>query len=183
MVKRVITSTNKNGKSYISDASIADNVEVPFADIDPDLKFHNLWVTNKMPVEVNLQEEEDATKNTYVSTSPQKNGSMFRIVDYPPESKLINTLKNFSDNELKDFEKRIGVKLDYNANHPLMHMTKSIDFAIVLSGEIYLVLDEEEIFLKAGDVVIQRGTNHAWSNRSDKICKMAYVLLDANLNK
>ena len=63
--------------------------------------------------------------------------------------------------------------------HPLMHRTQSLDFAIVLSGEIYLVLDDSETLLKAGDVVIQCATNHAWSNRSDKPCRMAFVMVGA----
>ncbi|APC91585.1 MULTISPECIES: cupin domain-containing protein [Francisella] len=181
MVRRIITSTNQQGKSYIMEDSTVSNVQIPLANIDSNLKFHNLWVTNEMPVKINLQREEDPTKDVYVSTSPQKNGSMFRIVDYPPEHKLIDTVRNFSKEELEKFEKQVGVKLDYEANHPFMHSTKSIDFGIVLSGEIYLILDEEEVFLKAGDVVIQRGTNHSWANRSDNICQMAYVLLDAEL--
>jgi len=65
--------------------------------------------------------------------------------------------------------------------HPLMHRTQSLDFAIVLSGEIYLVLDDAETLLKAGDTVIQCGANHAWSNRSDKPCRMAFVMLGAKL--
>ena len=60
-----------------------------------------------------------------------------------------------------------------------MHKTKTIDYIIILSGEIYLILDETETLLKAGDVVIQRGTEHAWSNRSKTICRAIAVLIDA----
>ena len=63
--------------------------------------------------------------------------------------------------------------------HPLMHRTETVDYAVVLEGEITMLLDEGEVNLKAGDVVIQRGTNHAWSNRSGKVVKMLYVLMDA----
>ncbi|HET7597649.1 MAG TPA: cupin domain-containing protein, partial [Burkholderiales bacterium] len=62
--------------------------------------------------------------------------------------------------------------------HPFMHRTETIDYAVVLEGEIVLLLDDEDVPLKAGDVVIQRGTHHAWSNRSDKPCRMLYVLID-----
>ena len=62
--------------------------------------------------------------------------------------------------------------------HPLMHRTRTVDYRIVLSGEVYLVLDKQETLLKAGDVVVQRGTNHAWSNRSTEPCKMTFVLID-----
>jgi uncharacterized cupin superfamily protein len=63
--------------------------------------------------------------------------------------------------------------------HPGMHRTRTLDYAIVLSGEIYAVLDEGEVLLEAGDVLVQRGTNHAWSNRSERPCRIAFVLVDA----
>ena len=53
-----------------------------------------------------------------------------------------------------------------------------IDYALCLEGEVYLVLDDSEVLLKAGDTVVQRGTNHAWSNRGDRDCKMLFVLVD-----
>ena len=62
--------------------------------------------------------------------------------------------------------------------HPLMHRTESIDYAIVLEGEITMVMDKEDVVLKAGDVLVQCGTNHAWSNRSDKPCVVCFVLVD-----
>ena len=65
-----------------------------------------------------------------------------------------------------------------NKRHPFMHRTETVDYAVVLEGEIVMLLDDDEVKLKAGDVVIQRGTNHAWSNRSDKPVKMLYVLVD-----
>ena len=67
---------------------------------------------------------------------------------------------------------------DANARHPFMHRTESIDYGIVLSGEIHLVLDDSETLLKAGDVGVQRGTNHAWANRSGARCRMMFVLID-----
>ena len=67
------------------------------------------------------------------------------------------------------------------APHPLMHRTESVDYAIVLSGEIHLVLDDSETLLHEGDVVIERGTNHAWANRSGQPCRMLFVLIDGKL--
>jgi quercetin dioxygenase-like cupin family protein len=66
--------------------------------------------------------------------------------------------------------------------HPLMHRTETVDYAVVLDGEIYLLLDDADIKLSAGDVVIQRGTNHAWSNRSGKPVRMLYVLIDGRFD-
>ena len=66
--------------------------------------------------------------------------------------------------------------------HPMMHRTETIDYAIVLSGEITMLLDDSEVLLKAGDVLVQVGTNHAWSNRSDKPCVIAFVLVDGEFD-
>jgi uncharacterized cupin superfamily protein len=59
-----------------------------------------------------------------------------------------------------------------------MHRTETIDYGIVLEGEIWLVLDDSEVLAKAGDVIVQRGTDHAWANRSDKVCRVAFILVD-----
>jgi uncharacterized cupin superfamily protein len=59
----------------------------------------------------------------------------------------------------------------------MMHRTRSIDYGIVLQGEIYLILDDSETLLRAGDIVVQRGTDHAWENRSDRLCRMAFILI------
>jgi len=66
-----------------------------------------------------------------------------------------------------------------NVPHPYMQKTRTLDFCLVLEGEITLVLDTAEVHLKAGDTVVQRGTNHAWSNRSDRPCRIAISSHDA----
>jgi uncharacterized cupin superfamily protein len=63
-----------------------------------------------------------------------------------------------------------------------MHRTESIDYGIVISGEMTLVLDRAETLLRPGDVVIQRGTNHAWANRSGRVCRMLFVLVDGRFD-
>jgi uncharacterized cupin superfamily protein len=63
--------------------------------------------------------------------------------------------------------------------HPMMHRTRSIDYAIVLSGEIDMLLDEGEVHLKAGDVLVQQATNHAWINRGKENCRIAFILIDS----
>ena len=60
-----------------------------------------------------------------------------------------------------------------------MHETDTIDYAIVLSGEVYAIMEKGEKLMRTGDVLIQRGTNHAWSNRSDTMCRIAFVLVEA----
>ncbi|MEG1326124.1 MAG: cupin domain-containing protein, partial [Janthinobacterium sp.] len=66
---------------------------------------------------------------------------------------------------------------DAHSPHPLMHRTESIDYGVVIDGELTLVLDEGEVLLQAGSVVVQRGTNHAWANRSGRTCRMLFVLI------
>jgi len=63
--------------------------------------------------------------------------------------------------------------------HPYMHRTETVDYGIILSGEIYLIVDEGEILCRPGDIVIQRGTNHAWANRSKEICRIAFILIES----
>jgi len=66
-----------------------------------------------------------------------------------------------------------------DARHPYMHRTDSVDYAIIMSGEITMLLDDNDVYLTAGDVVVQRGTNHAWANRGTETCRIAFVLVDA----
>ena len=83
---------------------------------------------------------------------------------------------------MKDAFEQIGdaqastVKAD--SPHPLMHRTESVDYGVVIEGEMTLVLDDSEVLLKPGSVVVQRGTTHAWANRSGKLCRMLFVLVD-----
>jgi uncharacterized cupin superfamily protein len=63
--------------------------------------------------------------------------------------------------------------------HPMMHRTRSLDYALIMSGEIDMLLDEGEVHLKAGDVIVQQATNHAWVNRSGKPCRVAFILMDS----
>jgi uncharacterized cupin superfamily protein len=67
--------------------------------------------------------------------------------------------------------------------HPLMHRTETIDYGLVLEGELVLILDEGETVVRAGDVVVQRGTSHAWANRSNANARIAFVLIDGRFEK
>ena len=92
----------------------------------------------------------------------------------PPES---DALRHFDPATAKKLFDQASTFKE-GGRHPLMHRTETIDYAIVLSGELTLILDDSEVKLQAGDMVVQRGTNHAWSNRSDKPCIIAFVLVD-----
>jgi quercetin dioxygenase-like cupin family protein len=94
-----------------------------------------------------------------------------RVVDFPPDS-------FYNQDELLKFLDESGVRDKNKPRHFWFHKTESLDYAIVLDGEIYAMLDEDEVLMRQGEILIQRATNHSWSNRSDKPCRMAFVLLD-----
>src|ERR1043166_1293088 len=118
-------------------------------------------------------------KSTTRKTDPPAGGSVFRVVDFPP-----TTDAEIAKLPVDDMHKQIshdgpGASKYRPPTHPFMHRTRSIDYAIVMSGEIDMKLDEEEIHLEEGDVLVQQGTNHAWINRSGKPCRIAFILIDA----
>jgi hypothetical protein len=109
-----------------------------------------------------------------LSIEPPKGANVLRIAEFPPDHL-------YSPEELEKFRKGIGSPeaFDTKARHFFFHKTHTLDYAIVLEGEIWALLDEGETLMRPGDVLIQRGTNHAWSNRSARICRVAFVLIDA----
>jgi quercetin dioxygenase-like cupin family protein len=113
------------------------------------------------------------------SLQPPPHGTLFRISVVPPESEETRKL---TPEQARDLFRKSGAgeasTFGSGGRHPMMHRTETVDYAVVLEGEITLLLDEGDVQLKAGDVVIQRGTSHAWSNRSGKNVKMLYVLID-----
>lgn len=149
--RRIVTGI-KNGKSIIvEDQQVENTVEHL-----PGLIISDIWNTQATPAPLDF---ETKITNTGFPQTP-KNGTYFRYVVIPPD-------------------KDLGVEFKKGEPHPMMHQTPTLDYIIILSGELHLIMDECETLLKPGDVVIQRGTNHAWSNRSDEPCIQLAVLIDA----
>jgi mannose-6-phosphate isomerase-like protein (cupin superfamily) len=117
----------------------------------------------------------DAADRT-IATAPPPGGSIFRMVDFAPLTPDMEAVTH------EDVARELGVTHDtsHRGRHPFEHRTKSIDYAIVLTGDIDMLLDDSEVHLKAGDVLIQQGTNHTWLNRGKEVCRIAFVLIDAN---
>jgi hypothetical protein len=101
---------------------------------------------------------------------PPERGTVFRVVEFPPEPKQMSR---------EAVLKEMGIAGPSADRHPAMHKTRSVDYAVVLEGGIDMLLDDSEVHLSAGDVLVQQGTNHAWVNRSGKPCRIAFVLIDA----
>lgn len=108
-----------------------------------------MWSTDEMPADIAVGENVEDLGARQLGTAPPANGTRFTINDIPPG--------------------RPG----------LMHRTETLDYAIVLAGEIDMVMDDSTVTLKTGDVVIQRGTNHSWVNRGTRPARIAFVLIDA----
>jgi mannose-6-phosphate isomerase-like protein (cupin superfamily) len=134
----------------------------------------NLWVTSDFPVDLSGAADKAATQ---VGVPPPADGTIFRIVDFPPAA--TTTAAAHVDHNKVLIAMGIDPASQGYTRHANTHRTKSIDYAIVLDGEIDMLMDDSEIHLKSGDVVVQQGTNHAWVNNSGKICRMAFVLIDA----
>lgn len=177
-VRRVVTGHDADGKAIVVSDGEAPNVLRPPQ--RPGTVINTLWAVDGLPVKLGGLRE---TVDRQIPIEPPLNGCSFRINEYPPpEAGLIGKLdREAARANFAAMGAAHAADTSENPRHPLMHRTQSLDFAIVLSGEIYLVLDDSEVLLKTGDTVIQCGTNHAWSNRSDKPCRMAFVMLGAEL--
>jgi quercetin dioxygenase-like cupin family protein len=158
-IRRVITALNSDNESIIAFDETSPHVTCQ-AGTDQ-FVVTQLWRTTRTPVDNNGPAIDLPAEPLPVAPPP--NGSVFRTVEYPPDSVW----------------RPSGTAGDEMARRQI-HATDSIDYCIVLSGEIWAVLDAEETRLSAGDVLIQRGTNHSWSNRSTEPCVIAFVLIGGN---
>lgn len=166
--RRVIAGHDAAGKAVIVADGPAPNTKVRQV---TGLTSTLVWVTDETPADISASNDPTLRET---GVAPPPGGSILRIVDFPPEPKSGPAIDNAA------MKKEMG--LDHSgkpARHPYMHRTKSIDYALVLEGEIDMLLDDSEVHLKAGDVLIQLGTNHAWVNNSGKPCRIAFVLIDA----
>jgi mannose-6-phosphate isomerase-like protein (cupin superfamily) len=168
--RRVVTGHDANGRSIFVADGPAPTVFDRGAGATAVTEF---WETGATPA--SNAGNADPTLGKPQQLPPPKNGSKFRVVEYPPDSRRVAALHGAShDNKSEGYVRDLA-----NKRHPGFHKTATIDYAIVLSGEIYALMDDDEVLLKAGDVLIQRGTSHAWSNRTEQPCCIAFVLIDA----
>ena len=172
-IRRIVSGHNAQGKSiFIMDGSVGTPASRRSS---AGTSVVELWQTDTMPAD--NTGDKDPTDHPY-RLPPPTNGSVFRVVEYPPDSQRFANMD--AGGWTKEAEGQGYQRTGGNARHAGFHKTDTIDYAIVLSGEIYALMDEGEVLLKAGDVLIQRGTNHAWSNRTEEPCCIAFVLIDAD---
>lgn len=179
-MRRVVTGHNQNGKSvFISDGEIVRTVSL---DVLPDTKLlEEIWCTDDTPsIPVNTNDPTPGM-NSFV---PKPKGTRFRFFTTIPESWTKLAKEQGLDmesvhKELKSKMPGLGEKME--VENFGMHTTDTIDYGVVLSGEVYFELDgKQEVLLKPGDTYVQNGTRHAWRNRSDQPCVIAVVMIGAS---
>ncbi len=181
-VRRVVTGHDANGKAIV----VSDGA-APFVHVNPRNNIDtatDIWRTGDMPATIvtNIADHDEPTLGPRRQL-PTGNGTVVRINRFAPES---DAIRNMSVEEARGAFAALGNEggstFGRGGRHPMMHRTETIDYAIVLSGEITMLVDDDEVLLKAGDVLVQCGTNHAWSNRSTDICEVAFILIDGKFD-
>jgi mannose-6-phosphate isomerase-like protein (cupin superfamily) len=151
--RRVVTGHDKSGKSVVlSDAPPPQHHSMQGPAVGAD--FFEMWnVPTAVPQLTSVEAREPNEREFTIMPAA---GHLLRIIDlYPPQA---------------------------GGKRTVMHRTKTLDYVVVIEGEAVLVLDDSEVTLKKGDVVVQRGTDHAWENRSDKVARMAFFHIDAEFS-
>ena len=173
-MRRVITGHDKNGKSIV----VLDGP--PARSIGEDVGgLFELWNTDGNTI--NTQDNIDRADDEII-LSPPSNGSKFRYFQISPTPEGI-PMDIMQDIAADAFDK-IGAahhRID-TTKHPAMHKTETIDYIILLKGDVTLILDQEEVDIKPFDVVVQRGTNHAWVNNGSDPALLIAVLIDSELS-
>ena len=172
-IHRVVTGHDANGKAVlVSSGPLPTVVEIAAI---PGTVFHEVWSTTGTPAPVG--NGADPSVGPLMLPPPQQ-GTRIRFVDIPPDTAEFLA---HGAAKMKDAFAQIGDEkastVQAHSPHPLMHRTESVDYGVVIEGELTLVLDDSEVLLKPGSVVVQRGTNHAWANRSGQPCRMLFVLV------
>lgn len=173
-MRRVVVVDENERSRAIADGPTPDVRTDPAR---PGFASARMWVTDRTPVPLKNLRESLRLPHTL---EPPPGGSVCRVVTFPPEASYRGRI---GAKEVQAYFATMGSPgastYSPTAPHPYMQKTCTLDFALVIEGEITLVLDTEEVHLTAGDTVVQRGTNHAWSNRSDRPCVIAFSSHDA----
>jgi hypothetical protein len=168
--RRVVTGHDKDGKSMFITDGLAPNVKE--MERMTGLALTDLWETTTAPAS---NAGNDDAANRPVHLEPPRGGTILRIVEFPPDA----VWRKNVDANVAFASIGAGHAKDQHSADPMMHKTATVDYIIVLKGEIYAIMDKGETLLKSGDILVQRGTNHSWSVRGNEPCIIAAVLVSA----
>jgi mannose-6-phosphate isomerase-like protein (cupin superfamily) len=171
-IRRVVTGHDRDGKAVVVADGPAPNMRQRSSGIVSILG----WATDETPADI-AGTADRADRDSGVAPPPS--GSILRIVDFPPIAAGPAVDHATVTREMGLDASRGSDHGGAPPRHAFTHRTRSIDYAIVLEGEIDMLLDDSEVHLKAGDVLVQQGTNHAWVNNGTTTCRIAFVLIDA----
>ncbi|HWP44781.1 MAG TPA: cupin domain-containing protein, partial [Blastocatellia bacterium] len=177
-IRRIVTGHNEQGRAVFVNEG-APPRRISFDNL-PGLEFIELWATDSIP---SIPADHDDPTVTMKSFVPKPAGTRFRIVSFPSGLEMKKLIEAGFDPIAfrEEYIKKVpGLAESHEVEDPGMHTTDTVDYGIVLSGEIYLELDEgKEVHLKAGDCIVQNGTRHGWRNRSTEPCVMAFIMIGA----
>lgn len=160
-VRRIVTGENQVGESiFVSDGNtpnVIAELGKPIAQV--------VWATGE-----GRASGFDPAPAAHKFGFHSERGSLLRIVDFPPD-------ESYDQEKLVEFLDSEGVRDKKQPRHFWFHKTESLDYAVVLEGEIFALMDHGETLMRPGDVLIQRATNHSWANRSGRNCRMLFTLL------
>ncbi|HTY95003.1 MAG TPA: cupin domain-containing protein [Steroidobacteraceae bacterium] len=175
-VRRVVTGHDEQGRAVIQEDGPVPRVQRIGGEHGP--LFYEIWNTRATPAPIDRASGEPAEEG--IQLTPPRNGTRIRILDIPPEDASFGTITpeeaqaHFASVGAAEASSHAGS----GTRHAFMHRTQTLDYGIVLEGELTLIVDTGETIVRAGDIVIQRGTNHGWSNRSNRHCRIAFILID-----
>ena len=173
-VRRIVVMDESEKSKAIADGPSPDVRADPAR---PGFAATRIWVTDRTPARMEGVRE---TLNAPHTLEPPPGGSVCRVVTFPPDAVWYGKV---GAKEVQAYFSAMGSPgastYSPQGRHPYMQKTPTLDFCLVLEGEITLVLDKQEVHLQTGDTVVQRGTNHAWSNRSGRPCTIAFSSHDA----
>jgi hypothetical protein len=174
-VRRIVTGHDSEGRSIVQeDGPPARSVTLGG---ENGTTFHEIWNTLATPAPIDGSSGEPGEEG--IRLLPPAGGTRIRILDIPPDDGSLAALPREAVHALFEAIGAGGAHdMAEDSPHPLMHRTETIDYGIVLDGEVTLILDRGETVVRAGEIVVQRGTNHAWANRSGRPCRIAFILVD-----
>lgn len=172
-IRRVVTGHTSEGKAIVASDEMVDGVET---ELVPGMELHRLWGSDGT-----LTFPDSGSKPAFQDYFPPVGGFRFGLFTVPPMS-AVQAEDSSPAKNLAEFEEKLpGMITHMEPDNPGMHTSNTVDFEYIISGEVWLELDDgKEVHLKAGDTVIQNGTRHAWRNRSSEPCRMVVIMIGAN---
>lgn len=173
-VRRVVTGHDDTGRAIILFDEAAPNTFA--SQTVPGFGATVAWLTGGGRIDL-VTDEDPASADSAIPSFPGPGETILRIADFPPDAAYPENASEAVFTEIGGEAEHEAAVGDSANKHFWFHRTDSLDYAVVLEGEITLIVDQGEATLRAGDVVIQRATSHAWSNRTNSGARVLFVLI------